>query len=237
MNIRVPWNAGNFLTTCKPVSCSRTLHRGVSKYVIILTLSYLVVLALIKCLAFLTVWTLPTLPQKQVCQFLAFQNRITQEWRQKHRKISPLKSLQSLISGWQKLTEIDEVMSGGNAQICIFTNAILLNQIQLSWGWKQHIIAKRWNKLIPNDVETHEATIWSFKCALEIIALGVIRFGNSITDYSYQYVVLKHVQEMAWNHHWLYCCSVFHGHSCYVSRSQFKFRFRLSSCCVVAFKQ
>ena len=31
MNLRVPWNAGNFLTTCKPVSCSRgTLHRGVS---------------------------------------------------------------------------------------------------------------------------------------------------------------------------------------------------------------
>jgi len=32
MNLRVPWNAGNFLTSCKPVSCSRrTLHRGVSK--------------------------------------------------------------------------------------------------------------------------------------------------------------------------------------------------------------
>ena len=31
-NFRVPWNAGNFLTSCKPVSCSRrTLHRGVSK--------------------------------------------------------------------------------------------------------------------------------------------------------------------------------------------------------------
>jgi hypothetical protein len=33
MNLRVPWNAGNFLTSCKPVSCSRrTLHRGVSKW-------------------------------------------------------------------------------------------------------------------------------------------------------------------------------------------------------------
>ena len=33
MNLRVPWNAGNFLTNCKPVSCSRrTLHHGVSKY-------------------------------------------------------------------------------------------------------------------------------------------------------------------------------------------------------------
>ena len=33
MNLRVPWNAGNFLTSCKLVSCSRrTLHRGVSKY-------------------------------------------------------------------------------------------------------------------------------------------------------------------------------------------------------------
>ena len=33
MNLRVPWNTGNFLTSCKPVSCSgRTLHRGVSEY-------------------------------------------------------------------------------------------------------------------------------------------------------------------------------------------------------------
>jgi len=33
MNLRVPWNAGNFLTSCKPVSCSgRTLHHGISKY-------------------------------------------------------------------------------------------------------------------------------------------------------------------------------------------------------------
>ena len=31
MNIRVPWNAGNFLTSCKPVSFSRrTLHHAVS---------------------------------------------------------------------------------------------------------------------------------------------------------------------------------------------------------------
>ena len=31
MNLRVPWNAGNFLTSCKTVSCSRrTLHHGVS---------------------------------------------------------------------------------------------------------------------------------------------------------------------------------------------------------------
>ena len=31
MNLRVPWNAGNFLTSCEPVSCSRrTLHCGVS---------------------------------------------------------------------------------------------------------------------------------------------------------------------------------------------------------------
>ena len=34
MNIRVPWNAGNFLTSCKPVNFSRrTLHHGVSKKV------------------------------------------------------------------------------------------------------------------------------------------------------------------------------------------------------------
>ena len=33
MNIRVPRNAGNILTSCKPVSFSRTLHHGVSKYV------------------------------------------------------------------------------------------------------------------------------------------------------------------------------------------------------------
>ena len=32
MNLRVPWNAGNFLTSCKTVSFSRrTLHHGVSK--------------------------------------------------------------------------------------------------------------------------------------------------------------------------------------------------------------
>ena len=32
MNLRVPWNAGNFLTSCKPVSFSRrTLHHEVSK--------------------------------------------------------------------------------------------------------------------------------------------------------------------------------------------------------------
>ena len=34
MSPRVPRNAGNFLTSCKPVSFSRrTLHHGVSKYV------------------------------------------------------------------------------------------------------------------------------------------------------------------------------------------------------------
>ena len=32
MNLQFPWNAGNFLTSCKPVSFSRrTLHHGVSK--------------------------------------------------------------------------------------------------------------------------------------------------------------------------------------------------------------
>ena len=32
MNLRVPWNAGNLLTSCRTVSCSgRTLHHGVSK--------------------------------------------------------------------------------------------------------------------------------------------------------------------------------------------------------------
>ena len=33
MNLRVPCNAGNFLTSCKPVSFSRTLLHGVSKYI------------------------------------------------------------------------------------------------------------------------------------------------------------------------------------------------------------
>ena len=33
INLRVPWNAGNFLTICKQVSfLRRTLHHGVSKY-------------------------------------------------------------------------------------------------------------------------------------------------------------------------------------------------------------
>jgi len=32
LNLRVPWNWGNFLTSCKPVSFSRrTLHHGVRK--------------------------------------------------------------------------------------------------------------------------------------------------------------------------------------------------------------
>ena len=32
MNLRVPWNGGNYLTSCKPVSCiGRTLHRAVTK--------------------------------------------------------------------------------------------------------------------------------------------------------------------------------------------------------------
>ena len=31
MNLQVPLNAGNFLTSCKPVSFSRTLHHGLSK--------------------------------------------------------------------------------------------------------------------------------------------------------------------------------------------------------------
>jgi len=30
MNLRVPWNAVNFLTSCKPISFSRTLHHAVS---------------------------------------------------------------------------------------------------------------------------------------------------------------------------------------------------------------
>jgi len=34
MNLRVPWNAGNSLTSCKPVSFLRkTLRHGVSKYI------------------------------------------------------------------------------------------------------------------------------------------------------------------------------------------------------------
>ena len=38
MNLRVPWNAGNFLTCCKSVSFSRrTLHHGVSKDVSVIT--------------------------------------------------------------------------------------------------------------------------------------------------------------------------------------------------------
>jgi hypothetical protein len=32
MNLRVPYNAGTFLTSCKLVSLSRTLLYGVSKY-------------------------------------------------------------------------------------------------------------------------------------------------------------------------------------------------------------
>jgi hypothetical protein len=43
MNLRVPWNTGNFLTSCKPVSFSRrTLLHGVSMYVIYSVLSKLI---------------------------------------------------------------------------------------------------------------------------------------------------------------------------------------------------
>jgi len=36
MNLRVSWNVGSFLTSCKPVSFwRRTLHHGVSKYIYI----------------------------------------------------------------------------------------------------------------------------------------------------------------------------------------------------------
>ena len=36
MNLRVPRNAGNFLTSCKPVSCSgRTPHHGVSNTIVL----------------------------------------------------------------------------------------------------------------------------------------------------------------------------------------------------------
>ena len=39
MNLRVPWNAGNFLTSCKPVSFSRrNLHHGVRKLALMTTL-------------------------------------------------------------------------------------------------------------------------------------------------------------------------------------------------------
>ena len=42
LNLRVSWNAGNFLTSCKPVSCSRrTLHHGVSKLVSILIVMFM----------------------------------------------------------------------------------------------------------------------------------------------------------------------------------------------------
>ena len=35
MNMRVAWNAGNFLSSCKPDSCSRrTLYHGVNKYIL-----------------------------------------------------------------------------------------------------------------------------------------------------------------------------------------------------------
>ena len=47
MNLRVPEIAGNFLTSCKPVSFSRkTLHHGVSKYVCVCSLMYPVCMCL-----------------------------------------------------------------------------------------------------------------------------------------------------------------------------------------------
>ena len=40
MNLQIPWNAGNFLTSCKPLIFSRrTLHHGVSKKIFLCLLS------------------------------------------------------------------------------------------------------------------------------------------------------------------------------------------------------
>jgi len=53
MNLRVPWNAVNFLTGCKPVSCSRrTVHRGVSNYVLQQYLSEKFTISLVSSLRF-----------------------------------------------------------------------------------------------------------------------------------------------------------------------------------------
>jgi hypothetical protein len=51
MNLRVPWNAGNLLTSCKPVSFSRrTLHHGVSKYIMIMSPTPYVLSVLSNCM-------------------------------------------------------------------------------------------------------------------------------------------------------------------------------------------
>jgi len=56
MNIRVPWNAGNFLTSCKPISFSRrTLLPGVSEYHTF-HLSYFVVILLHYSASFIVWW-------------------------------------------------------------------------------------------------------------------------------------------------------------------------------------
>ena len=64
MNIRVPWNAGNFLTSCKQVSFSRrTLHHGVSKYSTFLChlkKSYILRKSLLlRCFGYFAFWLLP----------------------------------------------------------------------------------------------------------------------------------------------------------------------------------
>ena len=53
MNLRVAWNAGNFLTSCKPVSCSgRTLYHGVSVYIYIYIYICTTVLSILQCCIF-----------------------------------------------------------------------------------------------------------------------------------------------------------------------------------------
>ena len=50
MNLRVPQNVGNFLTSCKAVSFSRrTLHHGVSNGVICIVGSIVYILLAIQC--------------------------------------------------------------------------------------------------------------------------------------------------------------------------------------------
>jgi hypothetical protein len=51
MNLGIPWNEGNFLTSCKPVSCSRrTLHHGVSKEVYKIKLHVSAIMLLCSCI-------------------------------------------------------------------------------------------------------------------------------------------------------------------------------------------
>ena len=91
MNLRVPWNAGNFLTSCKPVSFSRrTLHHGESIIIIIIIIiayllqlschSMTVVLTLVQTIQ-MRIYMNKTVPKTQYKLISRFSSVLLEMWK------------------------------------------------------------------------------------------------------------------------------------------------------------